>query len=60
MDSMVRIAMAIGRKIEYAWSIQDAGSSGKMMENKSSSSSGKKHRTSVLRGPPKHNHDYQG
>ena len=48
MDSMVRTAMAIEREIEYAWSIRDAGASGKSMEDQPSSSSGKKQKTYIL------------
>ena len=47
MDSMVRIAKAIEREIEDARSIRDAGASAKRKENQSSSSSGKKHKTSI-------------
>ena len=50
MDYMVRTAMAIGREIEDARSIRDAGSSEKRRENKSSSSSGKMQRTSASPG----------
>ena len=51
MDSMVRTTMAIEREVNEAKSIQDAGASDKRKENQSSSSiSGKKQRTSTLRG----------
>ena len=46
MDSMVNIASIIERKIENAWSIRDAGASGKRNESQSSSSSGKKPKAS--------------
>ena len=42
MDSMVRTTMAIEREVEDAWSIRDAGASGKKREDHPSSSSGKK------------------
>ena len=42
MDLMVRIAMAIEREVDDAWSIWDAGASDKRKESQlSSSSSGK-------------------
>ena len=47
MDSMVRTAMAIEKEIEDAQSIRDAGASGKRNEDHPSSSSGKKHKTSI-------------
>ena len=50
MDSMVRTAMTIEREIEDAWSIRDAGASGKRKESQSSSSSGKKPKASRSRG----------
>ena len=46
MDSMVRTAMAIEREIEDSRSIQDAGTSGKRKESRSSSGSGKKPKAS--------------
>ena len=50
-DSMVKMAMAIKREVDEAWSIQDAGASYRRKESQlSSSSSGKKQRTSTLRG----------
>ena len=48
MDSMVRTAMGIEREIDDAWSIHDAGTSGKRKEDQPSSSLGKKQRTSIL------------
>ena len=48
---MVKIAMAIKREVDEAWSIQDAGASDKRKESQLSySSSGMKKRTSTLRG----------
>ena len=47
MDSMVRTTMAIEREIDDPRSICVAGASEKKMENQSSSSSGKKQRTSA-------------
>ena len=46
MDSMVGTALTIEREIEDAWSIRDAGV-GSMREDKSSSSSGKRQKTSA-------------
>ena len=49
MDLMVRTAMAIEREVDDAWSIRDVSASVKRKEiQPSSSSSGKKQRTSVL------------
>ena len=42
MDSMVRTVMAIKREIEDAWSIRDAGTSGKRKKDQPSSSTGKR------------------
>ena len=50
MDSMVRTSLAIEREIDDARSIQDTGAGDKRKEGQSSSSSGKKQRTSVPRG----------
>ena len=50
MDSMVMTTMTIEREIEDAWSIRDAGASGKRKESQSSSSSGKKPKASSSRG----------
>ena len=47
MDSMIRTALAIEREVEDARSIRDMGVNEKSKENQSSSSSGKKQRTSV-------------
>ena len=47
---MVRTAMAIEKEIEVAQSIRDAGASGKRNDDHPSSSSGKKHKTSIPRG----------
>ena len=49
MDSMVRIAMAIER--EGARSIRDASTRGKRKEDQPSSSSGKKQKIAMPRGP---------
>ena len=50
MDSMVRTAMAIERKIEDARSIRDTSASGKRKEDQPSSSLGKKQKNSIPRG----------
>ena len=50
MDSLVKIAMATEREIEYARSIRDAGARGKRKEDQPSSSLGKKQKTSIPRG----------
>ena len=50
MDSMVWIALAIEREIDDARSIRDTGAGDKQKEGQPSSNSGKKQRTSVLRG----------
>ena len=50
MDSMVGTTMTIEREMEDAWSIRDAGVSGKRKESQSSSSSGKKQRASSSLG----------
>ena len=51
MDLMVKKAMAIEREVDDARSIQDAGVKDKRRESQpSSSSSGKKQRTSTLQG----------
>ena len=47
MDSMVRTAMALEREIGDVQSIRDAGASDKRKEGQPSSSSGKKHKTSI-------------
>ena len=60
MDSMVRTVMAIEREIDDARSIRDAGASEKRKESYSSSSSGKKWRTSAPRGHSVQGRDYQG
>ena len=60
IDSMVMTTMAIEREIDDARSIQDAGASEKRKESHSSSSSGKKRRTSVPRGHSVQGRSYQG
>ena len=61
MDSMVRITMAIEREIDDAQSIWDVGASIKRKESQpSSSSSGKKQRTSALQEFQRQGHGYQG
>ena len=60
MDSMVKMAMAIERKIEDAQNIRDAGASDKRKKGKPSSSLGKKLKASSLRGFQGQGHDYQG
>ena len=60
IDFMVRMAITIEREVEDAWSIWDVGSSAKMKENQpSSSSSGKKHRTSASREFQRQGRGYQ-
>ena len=49
-DSMVRTTLAIEREVDDTRSIRDMGTSAKRKENQPSSSSGKKQRTSTLRG----------
>ena len=51
MDSMVGTALAIEREMEDARGIRDASSGGKRKEYQSSSSLGKRQRTSVPRVP---------
>ena len=59
MDFMVKITMTIEREMDDARSIRDAGVSDKRKENQfSSSSSGKKQRTSTSRGFQGQGHDY--
>ena len=60
MDSMVRTALAIERKIDDAQSIRDTGPGDKRKEGLPSSSSGKKKRTSVPRGFSGQGCDFQG
>ena len=58
---MVRIAMAKKREADDARSIWDVGAKDKRKESQpSSSSSGKKQRTSTPRGFQGQSHDYQG
>ena len=47
---MVRTVLTIEREIKNARSTRDAGVSSKRKESQSSSSSGKKHKASSLRG----------
>ena len=60
MNSMIRTAMAIEREIEDAWSIRDAGTSGKRKESQTSFSSGKKPKASGSRGFQGQGRNYQG
>ena len=60
MDSMVRTALAIERKIDDARSIRDTSVFDKRKEGQPSSSSGKKQRTSVPRGFSGQGRDFQG
>ena len=60
MDSMARTTRAIGREIDDARSIRDAGASEKMREGKPSSSSGKKLKASNSRGFQGQGRGYQG
>ena len=59
MDSMVRVAMAIEREIDDAWSIRDMGIGEKRKEGKPSSSSEKKKRASSSRGFQRQGRNYQ-
>ena len=59
-DSMVRTTLAIGRGVDDTWSIQDMGASAKRKENQSSSSSRKKHKTSIPQGFQGRGRGYQG
>ena len=47
---MVKTSLAIGREADDTRSIRDIGSSTKRKENQSYYSSGKKQKTSILRG----------
>ena len=60
MNSMVGTTMTIEREMEDARSTRDAGVSGKRKKIQSSSSSGKKQRTSSSRGFQSHGHPVQG
>ena len=61
LDSMVKITMVIEREVDDARSIQDAGVKDKMRESQpSSSSSGKKQKTSTPHGFQGQGCDYQG
>ena len=60
MDSMVRITIAIERKIDDVQSIRNTGASDRRKEGQPFSSSGKKQKTSIPRGFQGHGHDYQG
>ena len=57
---MVRMAMAIEREIEDAWSIRDASTSGKRKEDQPSSSLGKRQRTSIQQVSQGRGCGYQG
>ena len=57
---MVKTTMAIKREIEDAQSIRDAGTSGKRKEDQPSSSSRKKQKTTMPRGPQGRGRGYQG
>ena len=59
-DSMVRIALAIGRGVDDTWSIRDMGASTKRKKNQSSSNSGKKRKTSIPQGFQGWGGGYQG
>ena len=61
MDLMVKKTMAIKREVDDARSIQDEGASGRRKESQlSSSSSGKKQKTSTLLGFQRQGRGYQG
>ena len=60
MESMVRTAQAIESEIEEARGIWDVSASGKRKESQSSSSSGKKQRTSNSCGFQSHGYLSQG
>ena len=59
MDSMVRTTMAIEREIDDAWANRDTGAGDKRKKGQPSSSSGKKHKTSIPRGFQGQGRDYQ-
>ena len=61
MDSMVKTTMAIEREVDDTRSIRDEGAKDKRKESQPSSScSGKKQRTSTLRGFQGQGRGYQG
>ena len=61
MDLMVKTTMEIEREVDDTQSIRDAGVKDKMRESQPSSSSlGKKQRTSTPQGFQGQGHDYQG
>ena len=61
LDSMVKIVMAIERKVDNAWSIRDVGASDNRNERQLFySSSGKKQRTSTPRGFQRLGRNYEG
>ena len=61
MDLMVKKTMAIKREVDDARSIQDEGASGRRKESQlSSSSSGKKQKTSTPLGFQRQGRGYQG
>ena len=59
-NSMVRTVLAIGRGLDDTRSIWDMGTSTKRKENKFSSNSGRKQKTSIPRGFQGRGNDYQG
>ena len=59
-DSMVRTALAIRRGVDDTRSIRDMGASTKRKENRFSSNSGRKRKTSIPRGFQGRGGDYQG
>ena len=61
MDLMVNTAMAIEREVDEAWNIRDTSVKNKMRESQpSSSSSGKKQRSSTPQGFQGQGHSYHG
>ena len=60
IDSMVMMAMAIEREIDYGWSIRDASIGSKRKESQTSSRSGKKPKASSSRGFQGQGRNYKG
>ena len=57
---MIKTSLAIGREVDDTRSIWDMGASTKRKKNQSSSSPGKKQKTTMPRGPQGRGRDYQG
>ena len=59
-DLMVRTSLAIGREVDDTRSIRDMDASTNRKENQSSSSSGKRQKIAMPRGPQGLGRSYQG